>query len=187
MSYRPDIKGGYGQRVFIWKADYSAGIASQGGVCAQGALTANAKSMEMTANLSNDIVQIAKASPNSLGEGDLAKVGIAANNNVMLTNATNGQTAFANIAFFYLCQITLNNNSRKFVHTEGHSGKTLQSDTDSLSGENIVQMWKDTLDRVSLISSDSAKTSETISNKYVNNQGLEGAAEPHDVEAPDKN
>lgn len=162
MSYKPDVPGGYGQRVFIWKADYSAGIASQGGVCAQGALTANAKSMEMAANLSNDLLQIAKASPSSVEKGDLAKVGLATSNNVMLTNATNGQTAFANIAFFYLCQIALNNNSRKFSHSRGDDGKSHQSETNSLSGDNIVQMWKDTLDKVALISADSKQTANAI-------------------------
>jgi len=137
MSYKPDQKGGDGQRVFIWKSNYSAGIASHGGVCAQGALTTEAKSSQITAQLSAEVLKAFSQIPGaSAASGDLAKVSRSAASNVMLTNATNGQTAFANLAFFYLCQISLN--------------------SQSLSGDQIVQMWKITHDQVAKVSADSA-------------------------------
>ncbi|GGH04553.1 hypothetical protein GCM10007420_21280 [Glycocaulis albus] len=117
-------------RVFIWRSDYSAGIATEDGICAQGALTARASETNLDMGVSDRALALLQ-SP-ALSEQAEELVGIASRQaqTVMLTNATNGQTAFANIAYFYLCQISLNG---------------------QLSEDTIQTMWADTTRAVASI------------------------------------
>lgn len=101
-------------RVFIWGSDYSAGIGTQHGICAQGALTATASSAALGAAFSD-------------GTGTIdAEVAAEYAEAVSVLNASSVQTAYANIAYFYLCQIALNSQAKP---------------TGGLSNEQIVTMF----------------------------------------------
>ena len=139
MSYRNQEGGN--QRVFLWASQYSAGIGSNGGVCAQPATTArsNAASGEVTASAA--ILEAIAPALRELPPGEAARVGMGVTSSVMLTNATNPQTAYANIAYFYLCQISLNAGER-------------------FTADQIVQMWSDvsrTIPQISVTAVDTSR------------------------------
>ncbi len=82
-----------GSRVFIWDSDYSAGIGNSRGQCAQGALTATATSL----GAAIDVIGKAKA-------------GLDVAQSIETVNVSSVETAYANLGYFYLCQILLNEN-----------------------------------------------------------------------------
>ncbi len=90
------------QRLFVWKSNYSAGMGTNNGICAQGALTAFA---------SNTKVNIDIPVLNKPLTAEQA-------NTVALLNSSNNQTTYANISFFYLCQIVLNSMKKTESVTE---------------------------------------------------------------------
>ncbi len=108
------------QRVILWDSKYSAGISTKDGTCAQGALSVKSGSLSLSA----DTI------------GEIAKPEVNASTSALLVNATNGQTSFANISFFYLCQISLNN--------------------EDLTGDQIVKMWLASNATAQKISADAA-------------------------------
>jgi hypothetical protein len=125
------------QRLFIWGSDYSAGMGTRSGICAQAATTAQARSSKTKVEAGNGVLAaLNPAQLASLDEGKLAAISRATNESVMLTNATNGQTAFANIAFFYLCQISLNG---------------------QLPDTHIATMWEKTINAVANVAKEGVK------------------------------
>jgi hypothetical protein len=130
MSYRNEEGGN--QRVFLWGSQYSAGIGSNNGVCAQPATTARTTSASGEANAGVALVQALQPALDQLSPGEAARVGFGITQSVMLTNATNPQTAYANIAYFYLCQIALNNKQ-------------------GLGPDHIVQMWTEVSRTISTV------------------------------------
>ena len=119
MAYSSDVDG----KVFIWRSNYSAGIGTKNGLCAQGALTAVANNMDASAKAGAGLAGVIVPGLGSGNKEDLAKAALSLGQSVTLTNATNNQTAFANISLFYLCQISLNRN---------------------LDAKTIAQMWETT-------------------------------------------
>lgn len=110
-------------QLFVWRSEYSAGIGTQGGICAQAATTMKASNTDVDISGSDDWLKLAAPTLATTEHGELIDLGIAQNQTVALTNVTTAQTAFANIAFFYLCQISLNN---------------------KVSDESLVSMWSNT-------------------------------------------
>lgn len=130
------------QRLFMWRSHYSAGMGTNGGICAQAATTAQARSSDTRVTAGGGLlVPFSPAQLGAMSEAQLAAVSRTSNTNVMLTNATNGQTAFANIAFFYLCQLSLNN---------------------SLTDEQVASLWRSTLETVERVSITSIETSSLL-------------------------
>lgn len=85
------------QRLFLWKSNYSAGISTKDGVCAQSALTA------FSSNIGSDSGKIAGVSiPKLVSDSKVTKL-----------RSSTAQTAFANASLFYLCQIALNTDDLK--------------------------------------------------------------------------
>ena len=130
------------QRLFVWKSDYSAGIGTEEGICVQGALTAVAKGTEASAKLGPAALLAVNPALSAKATEDLVTIGAKQSQSVMLTNTTNGQTAFANIALFYLCQISLNR---------------------SLDPATIASMWAETHRTLALIKPENAGVSGTSS------------------------
>lgn len=81
------------QRLFVWGSDYSAGIGTDKGICAQGALTGRA--INTKAEIETAIQQ-------------LKSVGFTQEQAVLALNASNGQTVYISSSLFYLCQIAVN-------------------------------------------------------------------------------
>lgn len=95
------------QRVFIWHSDYSAGIGTKNGICAQAATTMRSTSVEAEAKATDALAKVVAGQ--AVGDPKEAASGILRlNQNSALTNATSVQTSYANISLFYLCQISLN-------------------------------------------------------------------------------
>ncbi|WP_374274458.1 hypothetical protein [Brevundimonas sp.] len=115
---------GKADRLFVWKSDYSAGIGTNNGICAQGALTARAANTSADLGVSDRALSVL-GTPVGQGQNSERLIDIAASQTqaVSMVNATNAQTAYANIAYFYLCQIALNQ---------------------QLDGSTIQTMWRDT-------------------------------------------
>lgn len=117
----------HGDRLYVWKSNYSAGMASkEGGICAQGALTAVATSLTGSAKGSGG----APSTPS-------AELTFGQQQALAMVNASNNQTAYANIAFFYLCQIA--NNAK-------------------LTPDQIVQMWSQTNLAIAMVGAAGAST-----------------------------
>lgn len=150
-------------RVFAWDAKYSAGIGNSNGVCAQGALTAEASSVGAAIDAAAKVAN-APADPRVKASFEGAKA-------VTGLNATNAQTSFANIGYFYICQLALNSMSR--------SGG-------GMSDEQIVEMFEKVTDTAPKITSDagsiaSAKASQIEAfKKYIKN--VTGRPAPEDIE-----
>lgn len=122
----------HGDRLYVWKSNYSAGMASKdGGICAQGALTAVATSLTASAKGSG-------GAPNTPS----AELTFGQQQALAMINASNNQTAYANIAFFYLCQIA--NNAK-------------------LSPDQIVQMWSQTNLAIATVGAAGASTTVSSS------------------------
>lgn len=100
MSARSYLDADRASRVIIWNSDYSAGIGNTRGQCAQGALTMTANSL----GAALDIVGKAKA-------------GVDYSEAVTALNVSNVQTSYANLGYFYLCQLALNDLSNNKVLT----------------------------------------------------------------------
>lgn len=98
-SYSNDQDKSSYSRVFAWDSKYSAGIGNSNGLCAQGALTAEASSVGAALEAAAKQVDV------------VAKGGFEAAEAVSAINTSNAQTAFANIGYFYVCQIALNSQS----------------------------------------------------------------------------
>lgn len=98
-SYSNDQNETSYSRVFAWDSKYSAGIGNSNGLCAQGALTAEASSVGAALEAAAKKVDV------------VAKGGLEAAEAVSAINTSNAQTAFANIGYFYVCQIALNSQS----------------------------------------------------------------------------
>jgi hypothetical protein len=113
------------QRVFIWKSNYSAGMGTNRGICAQGALTA----MAANTNLKID-------PPPSVPKLEFTA---QLNQAIARINSSNNQTAFANNAYFYLCQISLNSVIVK-QETDEH-GKPVTTWSPALSQDKLLEMW----------------------------------------------
>lgn len=125
-------------KLFVWGSQYSAGIGTNGGMCAQAATTARATSVGTDVAVGDKALGLINpATLTSEDNGKLAEVAVSTNQSVMLTNATNAQTAFANIAFFYLCQISLNQ---------------------KLQPNEIVEMWKATTGAISSVGTATVNT-----------------------------
>ena len=86
-------------RVFAWDSDFSAGMGNEKGMCAQGALTA--RSANYGAALK---AAIEKADADFETRMQFIE-------EVQRLNATSTQTAYANIGYFFVCQMMLNNMS----------------------------------------------------------------------------
>jgi len=114
-SYKDDKQGQSYSRVFAWDSKYSAGIGNSNGLCAQGALTAEASNIGAALNVISKKVDTE------------ARGAIEAAEAVTALNVTNAQTAYANIGYFYACQIALNSRSG------GSKG---------LGAENIVKLFE---------------------------------------------
>ncbi|MEL7686381.1 hypothetical protein AAG596_02670 [Citromicrobium bathyomarinum] len=130
-SYPDNKKEDSYSRVFAWDSKYSAGAGNSKGMCVQGALTADAGSIGASVKaLKND--------------SDLsADAALEAAETVTALNMTNAQTAFANIAYFYACQIALNSISAE----PGHG---------RLSDTNIVKLFESVSETIPDISNDNA-------------------------------
>jgi hypothetical protein len=111
-------------QLYVWRSDYSAGIGNEGKICAQAATTARATGASADASLSTSVLAAVAPQLATLPPSEAAALTASLQQSVMLTNSTNGQTAYSNIAFFYLCQISLN------------AG-------DKLSAADIVKMWSE--------------------------------------------
>lgn len=111
--------------LYVWDSAYSAGIGTENGVCVQAATTMTAANIDANVKASNDIMRLVTPGITATNEGDLINLGAKQTETVALTNVSTSQTAFANIAFFYLCQISLNS---------------------SMEEESIVQMWEATVE-----------------------------------------
>jgi hypothetical protein len=111
-------------QMYVWRSDYSAGVGSEGKFCAQAATTARATGASGNASVSTSVLAAVAPQLATLPPSEAAAMKAAIQQSAMLTNSTNGQTAFANIAFFYLCQVSLN------------AG-------DKLSAADILKMWSD--------------------------------------------
>ncbi len=110
--------------MYVWRSDYSAGVGNNGKVCAQAATTARATGASARTSVNTAVLAAMAPTLAALPPSEAAALATSVEQSVMLTNSTNGQTAFANIAFFYLCQVSLN------------AG-------DKLSAADIVKMWSD--------------------------------------------
>lgn len=86
-------------RVFAWDSDFSAGMGDENGMCAQGALTARAVNYGAALNAVAGRPDISANAALQLAE------------DVMAINATSTQTAYANLGYFFVCQLALNNMS----------------------------------------------------------------------------
>jgi hypothetical protein len=124
------------ETIFIWDSKYSAGMGTEYGVCAEGALTAVANSGSLAAKLTDN-------SANLTGQG-----GAEFRQSLTLLNATSVQTAYANIGYFYACQIALNN------------AKVPESRR--LSGDEVVAMFRAVGDTASKLAAANAVTPASI-------------------------
>jgi hypothetical protein len=122
-SRAADLKG-ENDRLLIWKSNYSAGLQTKNGTCAQGALTALATSLKGGLKIQGDTGAATK------GTGELS---FGQQQALAMINASNAQTAYANIAFFYLCQISAN-----------YKG--------ILTADQIIHMWDSANKAVSIVS-----------------------------------
>lgn len=95
-SYPNDVARTSFSRVFAWDARYSAGIGNSRGLCAQGALTAEAGSVGAALDATAKKIDTS------------AKAALQGAKAVTALNVSNAQTAFANIGYFYVCQLALN-------------------------------------------------------------------------------
>lgn len=145
-------------QMFVWRSDYSAGIGSEGKLCAQAATTA--RTAGASADLSANTALLAAFAPHlaSMPQAEAAKFRTALEQSVMLTNSTNGQTAYANIAFFYLCQISMNAE-------------------DKLSAKDIVKMWGDVNGAAQNIGKENSGTANISSGAPAIQQGV-GSTSP---------
>lgn len=116
--------------LYVWNSDYSAGIGTKNGICVQAATTMSAVDTDTTVKVSEDILKLAQIPALQSSGGDLLDLGVTTQETVARTNATTAQTAYANIAFFYLCQVSLNG---------------------QVSEESVVEMWKATSSTIPLI------------------------------------
>lgn len=148
------------RQVFIWKSNYSAGIGTESGICAQGALTAVANSVKANAEAGAGLKELIVPSLTAGSGEKLGQAALSLGQSVTLTNATNNQTAFANISLFYLCQISLNR---------------------SLPAESIERMWAVTNRTISTIGQTSV-TPGSISSPTLDDD--DGAAAPPPAAAP---
>lgn len=133
-------------KLFVWGSDYSAGIGTANGICAQAATTMRAANLDVDVSASNDFLKAAIPTLAPAEQGELIDLGIAQTQTVAATNVSTSQTAFANIAFFYLCQISLNS---------------------QVEDASIVAMWKDTTAALSSVGATTA-TITTIRPDAVN-------------------
>jgi len=135
---------GNAQRIFVWKSEYSAGMGGTDGMCAQGALTTKATSKDQGMSITDSMIPKA-------GDGaDLIKLKNRVAQSVILTNVSNGQTAYANIALFYLCQISLNQ---------------------KLKAAEITKMWKIANDTAIRVSANAAKYGTVASEDFELDEG----------------
>ena len=142
ISYKPIGTETSPQRLFVWRSNYSAGVSSQGGICVQAATTARAMSAELDVAANTALLKALVPTLAAAGNEEAAKASAAIRQSVMLTNATSGQTAYANIAYFYLCQISQNKN---------------------LSSDQVVSMWSEVTKTVPQIGAPSMDTSNIAS------------------------
>jgi hypothetical protein len=153
------------QRLFIWKSNYSAGMGTNSGICAQGALTAFATSADFSANL-----------PKQIPPTD---IGYKQTQAIARINSSNNQTAYANISFFYLCQIMLNSMKKTTTESIGSDGKTKDIITviePSISTDKILEMWKSSNQTATLISQNSEGLGAFVSpNLNVNDKESDSA------------
>lgn len=110
------VHGGNTNRVFVWNSDYSAGIGTEHGICAQGALTATARTAALGAQVADKAKTIDARAAAEYAEA------------VAALNVSSVQTSYANIAYFYLCQISLN--------------RTGETSDGRLTGNQIEAMFK---------------------------------------------
>lgn len=103
IAYNDDSK------LFVWRSNYSAGMGTSDGICAQAATTMQANNTQVDVQASDAVLGLINpATLTSAQSSELIDLGVAQTQTIGTTNVSNGQTAFANIAFFYLCQISLN-------------------------------------------------------------------------------
>lgn len=127
-SYSNDARQTSYSRVFAWDSKYSAGIGNSNGLCAQGALTAEASSVGAALDAAAKNVDV------------VAKGAFEAAEAVSAINTSNAQTAFANIGYFYVCQIALNSQSA--------NGKG-----QPLSPNQVVELFKSVSDVIPKVTS----------------------------------
>ena len=127
-------------QLYVWRSDYSAGIGQNGQMCAQAATTARATGASADASVNTAVLAAVAPQLAALPPQEAAALTASLQQSVMLTNSTNGQTAFANIAYFYLCQISLNAK-------------------DKLSSADILKMWSDVTAAVPKVGAANAGTS----------------------------
>lgn len=118
-----------GSRVFVWNSDLSAGIGNSDGQCAQGALTMTSESLAAALQANN-------------ATGTQATGGIDYARTAEALNVSSVSTAYANIAYFYLCQLALN--AERHAASESGEGPLLDGDDISKMfigvGQNAVAL-----------------------------------------------
>ncbi len=129
-------------RLFVWKANYSAGVGSQNKICVQGALTDKAT----TADLAAALETTAKVAD--------ARAVASFSRAVIALNPSNTQTTYASDAYFSLCQLAMNNpnlSPEQIVSMFNSIGMTAtnidesSAKLDTLSAPEITSVVKDVL------------------------------------------
>ncbi|WP_299328198.1 hypothetical protein [Parasphingopyxis sp.] len=113
-----DANGRQAGQVFVWNSEYSAAVGNRIGTCAQGALTMSARSFAGALEASQELA--AQGQQSARAAAEFAE-------NVSALNVSNTQTSFANISYFYACQIVLN---------------SLASNSQQLQPNQIVELFR---------------------------------------------
>lgn len=150
--------------LFVWDSDYSAGVGTKGGICVQAATTMTASNLEANIAASNEIMRLAVPTLQAANEGELIDLGMQQTQTVAQTNVSTAQTSFANIAFFYLCQVSLNR---------------------ALEEDSIVQMWRATTEALPTIGQTSGTVTQIKSDQTREQDGHDdggaGSSAPGDT------
>ncbi len=151
MSARSYLDTNGASRVIVWNPDYSAGIGNAKGQCAQGALTMTASSLGAALEIVGKI-----------------EAGVDYSEAVTALNASNVQTSYANLGFFYLCQLALYDISNDKL----------------LTGADLKEMVFDIGDTATKLGAMTGKTRSVISPKQASalqalfNERADGGGEP---------
>lgn len=144
-------------RLFVWKANYSAGVGSANKICVQGALTDKATTADLAAALETTAKVADARAAASFGQ------------TVIALNPSNTQTTYASDAYFALCQIAMNNpqlTETQIVSMFNSVGITAikidksAADLKTLSAPEITSVVKDVLTGFGV-----AATTEAIEDK----------------------
>jgi hypothetical protein len=147
-------------RLFVWKANYSAGVGSENKICVQGALTDKATTADLAAALETTAKVADARAVASFGQA------------VIALNPSNAQTTYASDAYFALCQLTMNNpdlSTAQIASMFNSIGKTAinidksAAELKTLNAPEITSVVKDVLTDFGV-----AATTEDIKEKVEN-------------------